>query len=139
MIAEPAATEQGDVLIPCYDWQTKLESLGKVSGIKQLHHFASDAAKPGLCLLRDYAQSPVQEVSVNWYGEPMSSQLPQVLVPAGLTQARKVYLFTKIRPYVADEFKDRVCPEPVEVESVGEMEQPSCSITKQVTEAAEKP
>ena len=43
LIAEPVGTERGDVLIPCYDWQSKFESLGKVSGIKQLHHFAFDA------------------------------------------------------------------------------------------------
>ena len=41
LMAEPVGTEQGDVLIPCFDWQSKFVSLGKVSGIKQLHHFAS--------------------------------------------------------------------------------------------------
>jgi len=136
LMAEPVGTEQGDVLIPCFDWQSKFVSLGKVLGIKQLHHFAFDASKPGLCLVRDYAQSPVHEVSVNWHGEPMSSQLPQVLVPPRLTQARQVYLFTKIRPYVADEFKDRVCPKPVEVEAVDEVEQPSCSTNEQLTDKA---
>ena len=36
--------------------------------------------------------------------------LPQVLPPAGLSQERQKYLFKDIRPFVADPYKDELCP-----------------------------
>ena len=34
LLAEPVGTEEGEVLIPCFDWQTKFASAGTISGIK---------------------------------------------------------------------------------------------------------
>ena len=109
LIAEAAGTEQGDVLIPCYDWQAKFSALNKIAGIKQYHHFAYHCSKRGICLVRQYAQSPVTEIPVSWDDD---TQLPPVIIPSGLSVVRQEYLFTKIRHFVADEFKDRVCPQP---------------------------
>ena len=52
LVAEPVGTEQ-NVLIPCYDWQAKFSSVGKIAGLKQFHHFAFDTNKPGVCMVRE--------------------------------------------------------------------------------------
>jgi len=114
LIAEPVGTEQGEVRIPCYDWQSKFASLGKISGIKQNHHFSFDRVKPNVCSVRTYAQSAVAETTVDWDNESMSSEMPEILIPAGLSHARKEYLYAKIRKYVSNDMKDRLCPKPAD-------------------------
>jgi len=42
----------------------------------------------------------------------MSNDMPDTITPVGLTQARKEYLYSKIRQYVSDEVKDKLCPKP---------------------------
>ena len=34
LVAEPVGTKQ-NVLIPCYDWQAKFSSVGKIAGLKK--------------------------------------------------------------------------------------------------------
>ncbi len=46
----------------------------------------------------------------NWH--PDSKQLPQVIVPPGLSYERQKYLYDKIRDFVPDVSKDIVCPPP---------------------------
>ena len=112
LIPEATGTELGDVLILCYDWQSKFSSLGKIVGIKQFHHFAFDSSNSGVCLVREYATSPVTEMTVGRDDDELSPDLPAAIMPTGLSQARQEYLFTRIRQYVAENFKDRLCPAP---------------------------
>lgn len=50
LLAEPVGSESGDVLIPCYDWQSKFASMNKIVGIKKFHHFIFDSTRPGSML-----------------------------------------------------------------------------------------
>lgn len=112
LIAEPVGTQQGDVLILCYDWQAKFASLGKILGIRKNHHFSFDRVKPNVCSVRTYAQSAVVETAVDWDNKSMSSDMPEILIPPGLSHAKKEYLYAKIRQYISNDMKDRLCPKP---------------------------
>jgi hypothetical protein len=121
LIAEPTGTEQGEVLIPCYDWQSKFSALGKIVGIKQYHHFVFDSCKPSMCSVRQYAGSPATDLPVAGDSAALSADLPTIITPPGLSQARQEYLFKRIRQYVAAEHQDRLCPAPAEVATSSEV------------------
>ena len=113
LIAEPVGYENGEILVPCYDWQSKFQGMGKVTGIKKYHHFIFDS-KTSSVTVKEFVSSEQVELSITTDSSIHSSDMPPVMVPAGLTVQRQHYLFDKIRPYVSDEFKDTVCPKPKE-------------------------
>ena len=61
----------------------------------------------------EYAMSSVTDIKVSCEYTALSGDLPPAIVPIGLSQARQEYLYIKIRQYVADEFKDRLCLAPI--------------------------
>ena len=113
LIAEPVGYENGEILVPCYDWQSKFQGMGKVTCIKKYHHFIFDS-KTSSVTVKEFVSSEQVELSITTDSSIHSSDMPPVMVPAGLTVQRQHYLFDKIRPYVSDEFKDTVCPKPKE-------------------------
>ena len=84
----------------------------KLWDLKQFHHFGFDTTKPGVCMVRQYARSQVTEIQITHHDTALSPDLPPVIVPTGLSHARQEYLYTKIRQYVSDEYKDTLCPVP---------------------------
>ena len=69
------------------------------------------SAEPGVVYMKRRATGP--EESRNLIKSmPTLDDLPQVVQPPGLNQARQQYLFEKIRPYVPMELKNVVCPKP---------------------------
>ena len=44
--------------------------------------------------------------------EIIASQLPDQILPSGLSDQRKAYLYNEIREFVADDCRDLVCPLP---------------------------
>ena len=111
LIAEAVGTEQGEVLIPCFDWQSKFTGMGKISGIKKFHHYSFDSSRLGVVEVREYAKSSTVEVEME-SNMHQAAAVPETLVPEGLSLKRQEYLFSKIRQYVSDPFKDIVCPKP---------------------------
>ena len=63
LIAEPVGTEQGDVLIPCYDWQAKFASLGKISG--RAGNFWKNAAQAPVWILDGYLGPPGTRLEIS--------------------------------------------------------------------------
>ena len=125
LLAEPVGTEQGESLIPCYDCQAKFNHLQKIQGLKQFHHFSFSENHQNISMVKHFAGSPASQITTGWDGNP---ELPQVIPPTGLPHARKEYLFHKIRPYVADNFKDQLCPQP-QLPSAAEVSAPSPGTT----------
>ena len=113
LIAEAVGTEQGKVLIPCFDWQAKFTGMGKISGIKKFHHFSFDSNRLGVVEVREYAKSNTVEAEMESNAH-QSADLPETVVPEGRSLKRQEYLFGKIRQYVSDPFKDIVCPKPAD-------------------------
>ena len=113
-VAQVVGWENGEVLVPTYDWSTHLiERMKKIPGIKQYHHFTFKSSIPGSVICKEYHDSP--EVTINllkapW--NPTADELPSVVTPAGLSSKRQWYLYDKIRPYCTGDNKDITCPLP---------------------------
>ncbi len=115
--AEPVGQENGNVLVPAFDWQSFFsEFFVKLKGIKKLHHIRFTSDSPGCVYVRERADST--EVKVNLLKlptvPPEFSTDPSSLVPAGLSLKRQWYLFKKIREFCPDSVKDIVCPRPTQ-------------------------
>ena len=115
--AQLVGTQEGDVLVPTYDWGSYLSPYFKrVDHIKKLHSFQISSPSSGdvEVVVRDYSDTPEQHVSLvrdtTW--TPSSTVLPTVCKPVGLSSDRQWYLFDKIREYCADNAKDLSCPLP---------------------------
>ena len=49
---------------------------------------------------------------ITW--SPSVNNLPELIVPPGLSLERQWYLFQKIREFCSDATKDEVCPKPLQ-------------------------
>lgn len=98
-----------------YEWDKFFDGFfKKVKGISQYHHFTFDSAAAGEVQARALADNPPEAHAILKVDKSQLSrhQLPPVLPSAGLTDERKQYLFKEIRPFVADPYKDELCPNP---------------------------
>lgn len=116
--AQVVGKENGTAIVPFGDWQKHLQRFFKpLPGIKKFHHFRFEADSPGKVYVREAPDSLEREVDLFSTGV-CETQLPRTppmkVNPPGLDLERQVYLFNKIRDFVADEWKDVVCPTPVQ-------------------------
>lgn len=111
-------TEKGEVLVPFFDWQGFFTGLGwkKISQISSYSHFTFT--------LNDNMGSVKCSNGIDDEGSnfligmlPSENEFPTQIYPEGLTQARKKYLFEKIREYCSPETADLLCPLPTETVS----------------------
>ena len=107
----------GTKFVPTYDWSTFFDDKTvktALKGITQLHHFRFSRFHPGKVFVKEISTSPEREINLlkdlSW--RPPSQQLPSVVLPNGLSQERRQYLFDKIREFCPDDKKDIVCPNP---------------------------
>ena len=115
--AQLVGTQEGDVLVPTYDWGSYLSPYFKrVDHIKKFHSFQISSPSSGHLevVVWEYSDTPQQHVNLvrdtTWI--PSSTVLPPVCKPVGLSSDRQWYLFDKIREYCADNAKDLSCPLP---------------------------
>lgn len=114
-VAQLTGTEDGNVIVPTYDWQSYLSSFfSKLKGIKKLHHLRFHADSPGIVYVKEAADSP--EVSISLLLDkdsvPLFDRPPNCLEPVGLSLQRQWYLYNKIREFCPDSFKNKTCPLP---------------------------
>lgn len=117
--AELVGKEDGTVLIKQYDWAEFFKPVFKATafkGIKKLHHLVFSKDTPGCAIVREYPDSTIKKLTLlssdceDW--SPVPSDLPPELLPPGLSQERKEYLYSKIREFCPPDCKDIVCPDP---------------------------
>ena len=101
-IAQLVGTENGNVIVPTYDWARFLSSyFKKVPRLKSYHHFTFSASHPGLVLMKEFSDSESSSFLMlndrEW--EPQAHLLPLCIVPPGLSNARKWYLYQQIRRF----------------------------------------
>ena len=117
-VAQPVGSMDGTVTVPTYDWTAFLaEHIGKCVGIKSFHHLRFSADHKGYVFVREKSDSPEVAVKLlkdDWSPDP--TDLPERIMPSGLSPARQWYLFNKIREFCPDECMDITCPEPSEPE-----------------------
>ena len=74
------------------------------------HHF------PGQVKVKNDCENTVRTIDLckepSW--RPTATELPDRIIPPGLSLERQWYLFEKVREYCPDHCKDLVCPRPTE-------------------------
>jgi hypothetical protein len=98
------------------DWKTFLDARFKpLTAIQSYQHFRFSHAKPGYVYARKEAGGVEECKLLLKRGVQITNEeRPQGISPAGMSQARAQYLYTKVRPYVWPAFQDTTCPAPVE-------------------------
>ena len=111
------ATQDGDVIVPTYDWAGHFNDhyhQSALKGIKKFHHFCFDQSHPGDVFVQTFSGEPETKLTLlqdtTW--SPSLSDLPLIIPPAGLSAERQIYLYEKIREYCRPEVRDLVCPRP---------------------------
>ena len=110
-------TQEGEVIVPTYDWQSFLGCYFRrdpFSGLKKLHHLRFHSEHPGKCFVRASTDEPEKEIEIlqdtGW--QPSPSNLPNIIMPVGLSRERQWYLYKKIREFCPAHCRDLVCPMP---------------------------
>ena len=107
--------EAGDVMVPTYDWLSFFApQFRKVANIKQYHQLQFSSTTPGTVVCKDYSDSEGTTISLlknPW--SPLSTVLPPVIPPPGLSLEREWYLYEKIRPFCEPRYQDTTCPLPL--------------------------
>ncbi|XP_072025023.1 LOW QUALITY PROTEIN: uncharacterized protein [Amphiura filiformis] len=115
-------TENGDVLVPTYDWQEFLSDyFNPLTGIKSLHHIKFSADHPGCAFYREFAESDEKMVQllkdVNRLPPPPEA-MPDPMPAPGLSAAHQSYLYKQIHPFYSAAKRDVTCPQPADVAEI---------------------
>ena len=112
-VAQLVGSDDGEVIVPTYDWKTFLTpAYKKVVGLKKNHHFHINDADSGKLFTKEYVECENTEHSILRGAAPQG--MPAIVAPAGLDRKRQTYLYKEIREFCTDETKDIVCPRPLE-------------------------
>jgi len=94
--AQLAATHDGRIIVPAYDWSTFLgQYFKKITNITNFHHFRFTKDKPGVVYCKESVSSPEQRFVLlkNRTVITPVAVLPPEIKPEGLSQERKNYLY----------------------------------------------
>ena len=92
------------------------EMFKRIPLITKYHHFRFSASKPGTVFVRSSCSS--EEKAIKIFKKKVTAasvkraKLPPIILPAGLTEERKKYLYEQIRPFVSPQYQDATCPSP---------------------------
>ena len=117
--AELVGDQNGNVKVKMYDWITFFEDhvvKSALKGIKSYSHFRFSSKEPGTVYVRQSCDVSSGERRINLLKDmswrPSATDLPDEIIPEGLSLTRQWYLHDKIREFVPAELQDLVCPLP---------------------------
>ena len=115
-VAQLVGDQAGGTIVPVYSWTAMSAGhLRKLKNIKWYQHFSFQCSSPGVVTMKlpsdTEEESIVLLVDRDW--EPVSSSLPPLVLPNGLSDERQVYLHDVIHEYCPEEVRNRVCPMPL--------------------------
>lgn len=114
-VAQLVGNQEGATRVPTYDWCGFFQPHFKtLKNITTYHHFSFMSTGRGVVTVKQFADTEETDVTIlkSHNHHFSTSVLPDIIIPPGLSDERKVYLYEKIREYVSDEAKDIVCPRP---------------------------
>ena len=114
--AQLVGSQSGDVIVPMYNWSQDATIKTSLKGITQMHHFHFKASHSGKVFVRNSindSEKSINLVKVLSWSTSMTD-VPEPIVPAGITLEQRWYLFDKIHEYWPTEVQDIVCPMPLE-------------------------
>ena len=116
-VPQLVGTLDGTCYVPTYNWSEYFEQYtikSALKGITKLHHFCFDSNSPGTVYVKERSSDSERQITLtkdtSWH--PSANNLPDVIVPPGLSLERQWYLHDKIREFCSDATKDDVCPKP---------------------------
>ena len=117
-VLQLVGTLDGQCLVPTYNWSDYLDEhtlKTALKGIKKNHHFKFISHSLGAVLIRKTSGGDEKEIQLlkdlTW--KPSYHNLPDLVIPQGLSAEQQWYLYEKIREFVTDG-KDLVCPKPLQ-------------------------
>ena len=119
-VAQLVGTQDGSTVVPMYEWSTYFDSYTiktALKGITKMHHFRFSRSDPGKVFVKN-RWSDKNERCINLLRQPWNPtgrDLPNLIIPKGLSLERRVYLHDKIREFCPEHVQDLVCPNPLEV------------------------
>lgn len=107
--------EQGTPLVNQYDWHSFFDQhkLKTVANIRDYQHFETSVENVGVMYHSIEKDGPRQaSIIIPDNSKICGNDHPTLLLPEDMSNERKNYLFTKIRKFVSNPYKDLLCPEP---------------------------
>ena len=113
-VAKLCGLHDGTVLVPVYDWAKFLETyFKKIPGISKFHHFRFSKDHPGVVFCNTLLGSPIMELTIlKSPNVRPPNQLPPKIIPLGLDEQRKQYLYREIREFCRSGTEDLLAPAP---------------------------
>ena len=118
-VAQLVGTQDGTTVVPMYEWSTYFDShtiKTALKGITKMHHFRFSSSNPGKVFVKtklsDKNERCINLLRQSW--KPTGRDMPQLIIPKGLSLERRLYLHDKIREFCPEHVQDLVCPKPVE-------------------------
>ena len=118
-MAQLVGLQSGETIVPTYNWSDHCDqytSKTALKGIKRMQHFHFSNRFPGQVKVTNEVDGI--ERTITLLKDPSQTQtlgeLPDVIVPPGLSLEWQWYLYDKIREFCPDHCKDLVCPRPTE-------------------------
>lgn len=117
-----AGTQYAVILQPetFYDWERFLAKyFKKLPNILSFQEFETDAVRPGILRYRKNNKDIWQETQLARKAFPDFSSLQNLqdaltqLKSPGISEKKQKHLYEKVREYVPEEFRDSICPKPV--------------------------
>ena len=107
----------GERYVTWYDWREFLsQHFSVIPSILQYHRFHFDSKSAGVCFVKEYSSS--SEVAITMCGDPSTvniSTLLKIILPAGMTLQRQIYLYEKIQQFCTSDIAAKLtCPQPVQ-------------------------
>ena len=116
--AQLVGAQDGSSIVSMFDWSGFFEEhtvKTALKGITKMHHFRFSKSHPGKVMVKNGIDEPEQMINLlkpssSW--QPKSDDLPNLLVPPGLSAERQWYLYEKIKEFCPHDVQDIVCPLP---------------------------
>ncbi|XP_061170719.1 uncharacterized protein LOC133180166 [Saccostrea echinata] len=104
-IVEQSSVANSTVRYPAWQWRERKAFLSEyfkpLKGIRKYHHFCFQSTEPGTVTVKESVSS--EEMKINILKDRncvFNQDRPAIIQPTGLSDARKQYLFTKVRLFV---------------------------------------
>ena len=115
-VVNNSSTTNMAIVYPEWQWRAWKTFLTQyflpVKGIRKYQHFIFQSTEPGVLTVKESASSP--EMKINILKEPNiqlnAMDKSNIIQPRGLSEARSLYLFRSVRPYVRPAYQDDTCP-----------------------------
>ena len=119
IVAQLVGFQTGETIIPTFNWSdhfNKYTTKMALKGIKKMQHLHISHHFPGQVKVKNDCDGTGRTIDISkepsW--QPTATELPNRIIPPGLSLEHQWYLFKKVREYCPDHCKDLVCPRPVE-------------------------